>query len=253
MSTLPAHNSWITCPRPNPRVRLRLFCIPYAGCGASVFRTWSDNFPQEVHVCPVQLHGRENRLAEPPFTRLSPLVEALAQALIPYLSMPFAFFGHSMGALISFELVRYLRKHDMAIPVHLFVSGYRAPQLPDRDPPIHNLPESEFIEELRKLNGTPEEVLQNAELVQLLLAVLRADFALCETYSYWAEPPLTCPISAFGGLADSKASRDEIAAWGHQTTGTFTMRMLPGDHFYLHRLQAPLLQLVSQKLMQAFR
>lgn len=240
--------AWVTCPKPNPQTRLRLFCFPYAGSGASIFRTWSNNLPAEIEVRPVQLPGRESRLAEPPFTRLSPLVQTLTYVLRPYLNMPFAFFGHSMGALISFELARHLRRQHGLGPGYLFVSGSRAPQIPDPDPPIHQLPESAFMEELRGLHGTLEPILQNAELMQLLLPVLRADFAVCETYVYVTEDPLACPISAFGGLQDCEVSCNDLAAWRDQTYSFFTLRMLPGDHFFLHSAQAPLLQAISRDL-----
>src|SRR5450759_4546174 len=109
MTTATAFASWIACRKPNPQARLRLFCFPYAGTGASIFRTWSDGLPAEVEVCPVEFPGRGTRLMETPFTQLSPLVQALAQALVPLMDKPFAFFGHSLGALVGFELARQLR------------------------------------------------------------------------------------------------------------------------------------------------
>src|SRR5205814_4666171 len=193
MMNTPTVDSWIQYYQSKPQACLRLFCFPYAGGGASIFRTWSENLPPEIEACPIQLPGRESRLLEAPFSQLFSLIEPVAQALLPYLDMPCAFFGHSMGALVSFELARYLRRQHGLSPVHLFVSGRRAPQLSDPDPPIHPLPEAEFLEELRSLKGTPEEVLQNTELLQLLLPLLRADFAVCETYAYAPETPLLCP------------------------------------------------------------
>lgn len=248
MTNTPTFDSWVTCPKPNPQVRLRLFCFPYAGGGASIFRTWSDDLPAQIEVCPVQLPGRERRLKEPSFTRLSPLLQKLAQVLHPYLNIPFAFFGHSMGALISFALAHQLRRQYSLDPVQLLVSGHRAPQIPDPDPPIHQLPESEFVEELRRLNGTPDSVLQNAELMQLVLPVLRADFALLETYVYSTEAPLDCPISAFGGLQDGEVSYDDLAAWREQTNSSFTLSMFPGNHFFLQSARSLILSAVSQDL-----
>jgi medium-chain acyl-[acyl-carrier-protein] hydrolase len=202
----------------------------------------------EVEICPIQLPGRESRLGEPPFTRLELLLETLVPAIQPYLDKPFAFFGHSMGATISFKLARQLCAQHAPTPVHLFVSGSCAPQIPDPDPPIHHLPDAEFVEELRRFNGTPEAVLQNAELMQLFLPILRADFALHETYVYAAGEPLDCPISAFGGLEDGEVSRDDLAAWRDQTRGAFTLRMFPGDHFFLRSARPHLLQAMSQNL-----
>ena len=178
-----------------------------------MFRTWPDGLPADVEVCPVQLPGRGARLMEPPFTQLSPLIEALAQALFPLLDKPFAFFGHSLGALVSFELARYLRRQHGLHPVRLFVSAGRAPQIPHRDLPMHTLPEEEFLAKLRRLNGTPREVLAHAELMEIILPLLRADFAVYETYVYAIEPPLNCPISTFGGLQDQRVSRGDLEAW----------------------------------------
>jgi len=248
MTTATALDSWITCRKPIPKARLRVFCFPYAGSGVSIFRAWSDSLPAEVEVCPVQLPGRGTRLMEPPFTRLSPLIQALAQALFPLLDKPFAFFGHSLGALVSFELARQLRRQYAVQPVRLFISADRAPQIPNRDPPIHNLPEGEFLVELRRLNGTPREVLEDEELRQIMLPLLRADFAVYETYGYSTEPPLNCPISAFGGLQDHRVSRGDLEAWREQTSVSFSLRMFPGDHFFLNTTQPPLLGALSQEL-----
>jgi len=251
MTTATAFDSWIAFRKPNPQARLRLFCFPYAGPGASIFRTWSDGLPADVEVCPVQFPGRETRLMEAPFTQLSPLVQALAQALVPLLDKPFAFFGHSLGALVGFELARQLRKQPgqpAVQPVRLFVSGDRAPQIPQRNRPIHALPEREFLVELRRLNGIPGKVLENAELMQIMLPALRADFAVYETYVYSTEPPLNCPISIFGGLQDRRVSRGDLEAWRDQTSVSFSLRMFPGDHFFLNTTQPLLLHELSQEL-----
>jgi surfactin synthase thioesterase subunit len=248
MTVASALDSWITCHKPIPQARLRLFCFPYAGGGVSIFRAWSDGLPADVEVCPVQLPGRGTRLMEPPFTRLSPLIQALAEALFPLLDKPFAFFGHSLGALVSFELARQLRRQYAVQPVRLFISADRAPQIPNRDPPIHSLPEGEFLVELRRLNGTPREVLEDEELRQIMLPLLRADFAVYETYGYSTEPPLNCPISAFGGLQDHRVSRGDLEAWRDQTSVSVSLRMFPGDHFFLNTTQASLLGALSQEL-----
>lgn len=164
--------------------------------------------------------------------------------------MPFAFFGHSMGALLGFELARELRRQRGIIPVHLFVSGRRAPQVPDLDPPIHQLPESAFLDELRHLNGTPEEAMQHPELMELMLPVLRADLAISETYVYEHDDPLDCSISAFGGLEDHEVSSDDLEAWREQTHRSFTLRMVPGNHFFLKSSQSLVLQDISRSLTQ---
>jgi medium-chain acyl-[acyl-carrier-protein] hydrolase len=175
-------------------------------------------------------------------------VRALAQAIRPYLDLPYAFFGHSMGALISFQLARDLRRAQEYGPRHLFVSSNPAPQLPRHRPPIHQLPEAEFVEEIRLFQGTPEAVLQDAELRQLLLPILRADCALLETYVYTDEAPLECSISAFGGWQDAIVSHADLGAWHDQTQCSFTLRMFSGHHFYLHNVRTLLLQAISQDL-----
>ncbi|NEO77944.1 beta-ketoacyl synthase N-terminal-like domain-containing protein [Moorena sp. SIO4G3] len=247
---MPQANLWFKPSELNSKARFRLFCFPYAGAGNSIFHSWSEKLPKEIEICPLQLPGRENRLGESPFTRLKPLIQTLTTLLHPHLDIPFAFFGHSMGALLGFELARELRRRNWPCPVHLFVSGSRAPQLPDPEPPIHCLPELKFKQKLKRLNGIPEEVLQNADLMQLFLPTLRADFAILETYFYTNEQPLDFPISAFGGLQDSKISREEIAAWRQQTHRDFTLQMFSGDHFFLNVAGDAVVQTISQKLFQ---
>jgi medium-chain acyl-[acyl-carrier-protein] hydrolase len=185
---------------------------------------------------------------EKPDTSAQSLVEAAAEAITPYLDLPFAFFGHSMGALISFELARHLRRLHLPAPKHLFLSGRSAPHPEIRDPVTYNLPVNEFAEELRRLNGTPREALENHELMELMIPLLRADFEICQTYSYTQEPPLDCPITAFGGLDDSDSTEQMIAAWREQTTSSFTLCMMPGDHFFMHSAQERILDVISQQL-----
>lgn len=247
--TKPVLAPWIAYARPNPQAQLRLFCFPYAGGAASIFREWSVYLPNTIEVCPVQYPGREGRIRERAMKQSHELVVAIAAALRPYLDKPFAFWGHSMGALLSFEVVRQLRREKQPEPIHLFVSGHRAPHRPNQVPPIHQLPEDEFIKELGELNGTPEEVLRNKELMELLMPVLRSDFTLVETYTYEQDAPLTCTISAFGGLQDHKVSSEDLKAWVEQTTGSFRLRMFPGDHFFLHPHRTQLLSFTTQDLM----
>lgn len=228
----PALDRWIIRPRPNPRARLRLFCIAHAGGGASSFRGWGEALPAEVEVCPVQLPGRENRIMEPALDRLDLVVETLADALEPHGTLPFAVFGHSNGALIGFELARTLRARGRPGPLHLFASGRRAPHLPPSGPPIRHLPDREFLTELQELGGLPPALLEHQELLDLLVPTLRADVGLHETYALREEPPLECPITAYSGLADPKVSREHAEAWRMHTAGPFTLRLFPGGHFF---------------------
>lgn len=239
---------WVAVHQPNPRAALRLFCLPNAGSGSMIFRPWVKLLPQEYEVCAVRLPGRETRLLEPAYKRMEPLVEALVPGLLPFLDRPFALFGHSMGGKLAFEVARRLRAEYGLEPVHLFVSGTRGPRLPRKDRVLYDLPEAEFIEELRRLNGTPQEVLEHAELMSLMLPLLRADFELVQTYTYRPGPPLGCPLTACGGLRDADVTREHLAAWRHETTGPFTLRMFEGDHFFIHGERPQLLRLVAQEL-----
>ena len=219
---------------PQPDVRLRIFCLPYAGGGASIYRPWVRQLPREVQVCPIQLPGREERLSETLFTRVPPLVSALAEALTPHMDHPYVLFGHSLGALLAFELARELRRRELPAPRHLYVSAARAPHLPPREQAVHALPEPEFLAELcRRYGSMPAAVLQSAELMAMLLPILRADMALLETYQHQSEPPLPCPIGALTGLEDPHVRREEVAAWREHTSGGFTLQLLPGGHLYL--------------------
>lgn len=248
-----AASPWLVVPRPSPAARLRLFCFPHSGAGASTFTAWAGVLPPVFEVCAVQLPGREARLGEPPFTRLGPLLDAIEAGLGPHLAgLPFAFFGHSLGALVSFELARRLQARGQG-PAHLFVSGHPAPHLPDREPPTHALPEAEFLARLRQLNGTPPEVLDHPALRDLIVPILRADFAVCDTYTFTPGEPLTCSLSAFGGLQDPHARRDELEAWRVHTRSTFAARMFPGDHFYINSARPLLLRMVARELDQWLR
>lgn len=244
-------NPWLAQTRPLAQVpQLNLFCFPYAGGGASIFRTWQDSLPASIKVYPAHLPGRESRLRDQPITRLPVIVEELSKAILPHLDRPFAFFGHSMGALISFELARYLRRNYEIEPHHLFVSGHRAPQLGSVLEKTSHLPEPEFIEVLRGLNGTLPEVLEHPELLALMIPLLRADFSVCETYAYSDDAPLSCPLTVFGGLQDTEITREHLAAWSEHTTGSFSLKMFPGDHFFLRTTQQLLLHTLYRDLQR---
>lgn len=248
MKTTYQFNSWVTCPKPNPQANLRLFCFPYAGGSSLTFRTWASSLPKNVEICPVELPGRGTQMKLNPFTQMEPLVNAIAPIILLYLDKPFAFFGHSMGGLLSFELARHLRKEYGKKPFHLFVSASRAPQIPSPKPPIHALSETEFKQELRRLNGTHASVLENTELMQLLTPILRADFAVLETYVYTQEPPLECPITAFGGLEDQEVNLQELEGWRSLSKNSFQLEMFSGDHFFIHSARSLLLENLAKHL-----
>lgn len=242
-----ATDSWFVRFRPAPEADLRLFCFAYAGGGASAFRTWPDGLPGGVEVCAVQLPGHESRIREDAHRHVGPLVSALAEVIGPLLDRPFAFFGHSMGALIAFELARELRRTSRPQPVRLSPAAFRAPQLPNPNIRIHHLPE-EMLTVVLRGEGVPEQVLANAELMAALLPTLRADFELCDTYSYRDEAPLGCPLSIFGGLDDVRVAAPDLQGWRDHTTAGSSVSMLPGSHFFLHTAQDALLAALAQDL-----
>lgn len=243
--------AWVRCPRPSDQARARLFCLPFGGGGAAIFREWPRDLWPEIEVWHVQLPGREARHREPPLTRMDALVDPLADAMLPHLDRPYAIFGHSMGALIGFELARLLRRRGAPDPLHLFVSARRAPHLADPHRPLHALPDADLVEQLtRRYNGMPRAVLESAELLRMFIPIVRADLTMTETYAYAPEEPLVCPISAFGGLDDGAVTRDDLAAWGDQTRGSFTLRMVPGGHFFLQTLRPRLLSAIVADLRQ---
>lgn len=246
-------NSWFRSGRARGRVDLRLFCFPYAGGTALIYRDWADHLPSTVQVLPVELPGRGARLKEPLFVNMPDLIGALTGAILPFLDTPFAFFGHSMGAVIAFELARRLRREHDREPQMLFVSGRRAPQVPDLDPVAYNLPRDEFLAELRRLDGTPKEVLEHAELMELMMPLLRADFQMIQTYQYESDAPLGCPINAYGGFQDYEETRELLLPWREQTSSRFALHMLPGDHFFLRSSQSLLLTMLARELQKMVR
>ncbi len=226
--------SWVYQAPAQASCGLRLFCFPYAGGGAAVYRLWPGAMPPGVELCRIQLPGRESRLRERPYERLTELVGALSTIIRPLLDVPFAFFGHSMGALVSFELARAVRREYGLTADHLFASAWRAPQLP-LGTALHRLPEAEFVEKLQaRFSGIPEGVLQDREILEMVLPALRSDLAICETYRYTIDQPFDCPISVFGGLDDHWVNASELAGWAVHTSRSMDVNMLPGDHFFIN-------------------
>jgi len=246
-------NRWVEGNEINRTARIRLFCLPYAGGGTSIFRSWSKELPSFVDVCPIQLPGRETRLDEPAAVRMEPLADAMTRAILPYLDKPFAFFGHSMGALINYEVARRLRAGNGLEPVHLFASAHGGPHIPEQDRHVYRLSDAEFLNHLRTLNGTPQQVLDCPQLMEILLPTLKADFELLGTYEYTPAAPFRCPITVFGGSHDESVTADQLAGWESHTTGKVSVRFLPGDHFYLLSHKSLLLRMISEELHRAGR
>jgi surfactin synthase thioesterase subunit len=226
---------------------MRLFCLPFAGGGSAFFHAWKDFLPVDVEMVRIKLPGRETRLREKAFTDLATLVVELCEALAPWLDRPFVLFGHSMGALIAFELTRAIRVRHRLLPQHLFVSGFRAPHLP-RPERITGLPDAQFVARLREYGGIPELVIRNPELMEIFLPIFRSDFEMMDSYMYRSAASLDCPLTAFGGQSDPKISRDSISAWHVHTRRGFKCHFLPGGHFFIDESRARLLDLICKDL-----
>jgi medium-chain acyl-[acyl-carrier-protein] hydrolase len=229
--------------------RITLFCIPHAGGGASAYRYWMDALAPGVAVKVLQLRGRESRFREPPLTELDDVLVDLYRAVAPDTARPFAFFGHSMGALLAFELSHMLRRDTGREPAHLFVSACRAPHHSQISEPCSALPRPEFIAEvMRRYGGIPAAILADDGFMAAILPAMRADFGILERYRAADRPPLDCPISAFGGRRDTAAAQSALEAWRCHTSGAFSLEMLDGGHFYLQSERPAL----AAKILAAF-
>ncbi len=227
----------------------RLFCFPHAGGTAASFRHWSDRLPPRLEAVAVQLPGRADRLRELPLSSIPALAGALANAMEPYLDSRFAFFGHSMGAVLAFEVAHLLAARGAAVPEHLVVSGRRPPDVRGSEPDMHRLPDEMFVAEIdRRYGGIPGQLLHEREVMALLLPGLRADIAALETHNPEPRPPLGMPITAFGGAHDPLTPVAHLEAWQGAGSGPFRMRLFPGGHFYLEAQSAAVLADLSATL-----
>ncbi len=234
-------NLWFAGYRPRPEAKVRVLCFPHAGSSAAAFAQWQTKLPVEIEVCPIEYPGRGSRRSERPFVRVLPLVSAITTDLLRATEKPYAMFGHSMGALIAFELLRLVERNRCSAPVGLFVAGCRGPSLPPRRRPIYALPDDEFISEIKALRGTPDEILRNPEMMQLVLPVLRADMELADTYAYRAAAPSLCRLFTYGGSSDTETLPEELGAWALETDDGCVTRMYPGDHFFLRTSESAVL------------
>jgi medium-chain acyl-[acyl-carrier-protein] hydrolase len=227
--------------------RFRLFCFPYAGGSAAIFRDWADEMALNLEVCAIQLPGRERRHGEPALRRSDQAVEILVPILRPYLDMPFVMFGHSMGAVLAYEVTRGILTAATMEPRALVVSAHHAPQLPSRKRNLHDLPRDQLLAEVRALNGTPAEVFEHEDLVELVLPMLRSDLELVESYTEPAGPVLSCPVIAIGGTGDPDILPEDLAAWRSVTAGPFKSMLFQGDHFFINSARASFLRTMRQE------
>lgn len=231
-------------------VRLRLFCFPSAGAGASMFGTWGHELPSGVEVCAVQLPGREDRRYDSPLRQLPAAVQHLSANLEPFQEWPFVFFGHSMGALLAFETARALRSAGGRLPLHLFCSACYAPEDVRTREPAYELPHEKFMAHIRRLGGVPEPILREPGVMQLFIPILRADLELYQAYEYRQQPPFGFPITAFAGLHDTEVPPRALDAWRHHTTGAFDRLDFPSGHFFIQSARRSFLRALSAILQR---
>lgn len=240
---------WFTDYRMPRHGTKRVFAFPYSGAGSLAYLAWARQWQNTgCDFLGVQLPGRESRLRETCITHIPTLVQHLVTAIRPLLDKPFVFFGHSLGALIAFELCRALRHHDLPLPEHLVVSAFRAPDMPNPNPPLGHLADIDLVAALRAYGGTPEAVLEHADLLEFILPIVRADFTLHETYHYQYAEPLPCPITAFCGEHDPFLNPNHVEGWRKQTSAYFDQVVYPGEHFFLNDV----LPEMRQYLLTAF-
>jgi medium-chain acyl-[acyl-carrier-protein] hydrolase len=240
---------WLHRPATRRQAAVNLFCFSHAGGAAATFRLWPARLPSWLEVWAVQLPGHGSRWREPPIRTIPAVVDALIPVLLPHLRRPFAFFGHSMGAVLATEIARAVAEREAAVPHHLFVSSRRPPHMPASETDLHILPDDELMKEIdRRYGGVPGELSNSTDLLALLIPALRADLAALETFQPSKSAALPCPISAFGGSRDPLVPRSHLEAWRDQTDGAFRVRMFSGGHFYLDSQRDALLADLSATL-----
>jgi medium-chain acyl-[acyl-carrier-protein] hydrolase len=222
----------------------RIFCFPYAGGGASIFRDWRKQAPEDIDIAAIQLPGREDRFCERRLNCLSEVIDQLREVIVEFIDRPYMFFGHSLGALIAFELARNLGGQGLRRPFHIVVSGKRAPHLPSDEERMHELGDREFLDKIREFNGTPSVLIDNPELMELFIPIMRDDFAIAETYIHRPGRILDCDLTALCGDEDFDVPVDTVRAWDLHTAGKFSYKVMHGDHFFLHKNQEDILKLL---------
>lgn len=242
-------NNWFVCPRAATEAEKRLFLFPYAGAGPAAFNRWVSEFPGHLEAWIAHYPGRGSRHRETPLKQIGTFSEQFSQAIQPLLDRPFALFGHSLGGLIAFELARQLQQRNLSQLQILFVSGCGAPHLPDPNAPICERTDPDFLESLRQLNGIPSELLDQPDVMQLLLPILRSDFEAIESYQFPPdEVPLHIPIVVFAGLNDRRVSHERIEGWALHTDAGFRSLYFPGDHFFINTCRESVINCISQEL-----
>ncbi len=260
------NESWFACRKKNPDAKVRLFCFPYGMKGASMYRGWQEKLPDHIEICPVQLPGRENRFEEMPCTDMEEMTDMLEKALMPELDRPYAFYGHSGGAIFAFRLVVRLWKNAGIRPAHLFAGGFSSPVIPNPflykkiaefnlagfqgipDPDELNESNADLIYDILGERGFEAFMTRNINVMRRGIATLK----MLENYFSHkkTEPPFDTPVTTFHGKDDPLVSAKDMEAWEPLTTGPFRFHVLPGDHLFLHEDQSleRLLELIVEAL-----
>ncbi len=240
------HSKWIIneCKK-SPKIRL--FCFPYAGGGASVFKGWSEKIIDEVEICAIQTPGHEQRICEKPISSMTEIIYALCDEIYPLTDLPYVFFGHSLGGLECFALYREFIKRKYNLPKLLILSGCRPPFKPEPRP-IYHLEGQSFIEALKNYNGTSEEVLLNSELMSFLFPMLKADFTLAEKYMDFNVEKHDIDITIMSGISDIDASPEFMHDWQEYTNKTFTQYIFQGDHFFINSKNDEIIERINYSL-----
>ena len=231
--------------------KMRLFCLPHAGSGAAGFYRWKALLRERgIDVCPVLLPGREMRLSERALTDIRAVVAGLMGENAVMLDVPYAIYGHSMGALLAYEWAQSIARAGLRTPTCLIVSGRNAPQMAYGARLIHELGDEEFLGELeRRYEGLSAGLLDDPELRELFLPILRADLTLVERFQFVGGPLLTCPLVALAGMQDASVSVGGLEAWGELTEGWFHCEWLAGGHFFHQgEAQGRLLEMIGERL-----
>lgn len=227
---------------------VKLFCIPYAGGSAAIYNSWK-NICESIEVQPIELSGRGARHSEPLYNNLGEAVEDIYNTIVKKAGdSEFLIYGHSMGALLAYEVYNKLFERNNRLPTHLYVSGRQAPHSRRKKRSIHNLPYEEFKQSVMELGGTPPEFFDIPELSNLFIPILRSDFKICETYQYEEKRnKIQCPITVLSGLRDD-INIEEIEAWKEHTKGSVNVKLFDGGHFFIHEYKREILQIIRNNL-----
>jgi surfactin synthase thioesterase subunit len=231
--------------------RVKLFCLPYAGGSVMVYSKWQKYLHDSVDTCPLELSGRGRRFEEPFYNNIEEAVSDLYQSIQDQLdNAPYVFFGHSMGSLLVYELIFKIRENKRREPLHTFISGKNPPHITENNRKLHKLPDREFMEEIIKLGGTPNEILKEPELLSLVIPILKADYKLLETYQWTPKNDnINCGLTVFGGTEDADVNIKDLAEWRQYTSREFNLYQFGGGHFFINEKTADIVEIINQTLI----